>query len=176
MLQLVLGGARSGKSAVAERLAPAAGSRVIYLAPGQAWDVEMTERISRHRERRDPAWLTIEEPVHLAAAVRRHGAPGVCLLVDGLGTWVSNLLLADAAEEQVLQQVQDLLAALRETGTAAVVVSDEVGLGVVPPSLLGRQFRDVLGQANQLVAAAARRTLLVVAGIPVDLRALAVTL
>lgn len=176
MLQLVLGGARSGKSEVAERLAPKLGARVVYLAPGQARDEEMAARIQRHRERRDPAWLTVEEPLDLPGAVRRHGAPGVCLLLDGLGTWVSNLLLAEAPAARVLLQVEELLAALREAGAAAVVVSDETGLGVVPPTPLGRHFRDCLGLANQRVAAAASRVLLVVAGIPVDLKALEVEL
>ncbi|HEY3366331.1 MAG TPA: bifunctional adenosylcobinamide kinase/adenosylcobinamide-phosphate guanylyltransferase [Symbiobacteriaceae bacterium] len=176
MLVLILGGARSGKSEAAERLAPKLGGRVVYLAPGQAWDAEMTERIRRHQARRDRAWATVEEPVDIPGAVRRHGAQGVCLLLDGLGTWVSNLLLAELDEAQILARVADFLAALRETGAAAVVVSDEAGLGVVPPSPLGRLFRDCLGRANQQLAAAADRALLVVAGIPVDLKALEVTL
>jgi adenosylcobinamide kinase / adenosylcobinamide-phosphate guanylyltransferase len=176
MLTLVLGGARSGKSEFAERLAPRQAARVIYLAPGRAWDEEMADRIARHQERRDPAWRTVEEPFDLPGAVRRHGAAGVCLLLDGLGTWVSNLLLDDVSEEEILQRVGELLAAVRETGTAAVVVSDEVGLGVIPPTPLGRQFRDCLGRANQQVAAASQRAFLVTAGIAVDLKALEVQL
>lgn len=177
MVTLVLGGARSGKSEVAERLAVRSGQRVIYLAPGEAWDEEMTERIRLHQERRPAAWTTVEEPLAIAAAVRRLGQPGTsgqpgpCFLLDGLGTWVSNLLLA---EQEVLPQVDDLLAALAETGTEAIIVSDEVGLGVVPATPLGRQFRDILGRANQMVAARADRALLVVAGLAIDLKALAV--
>lgn len=176
MLALVLGGARSGKSEVAERLAARLAPRVVYLAPGQAGDEEMAERIRRHRERRDPGWVTAEEPLDIPGAAQRYGAPGVCLLLDGLGTWVSNLLLAGRPEAAVREQVGAFLTALAQTQTAAVVVSDEAGLGVVPASPLGRQFRDCLGLANQQVAAAAQRALLVVAGIPVDLRALEVRL
>jgi adenosylcobinamide kinase / adenosylcobinamide-phosphate guanylyltransferase len=176
MLVLVLGGARSGKSEVAERLAPKLGSRVVYLAPGQAWDEEMADRIRRHQQRRHADWLTVEEPAAIPDAIRRHGGPGTCLLLDGLGTWVSNLLLTEVSESEILAQVQELLAALKATKAAAVVVSDETGLGVVPATPLGRHFRDTLGRANQVVAAAADRALFVVAGIPVDLKALEVSL
>lgn len=176
MLTLLLGGARSGKSEIAERLAPRQGARVVYLAPGRAWDAEMADRIARHQARRDPAWLTVEEPHDIPRAVRQHGAAGVGLLLDGLGTWVSNLLLDDVPEEEILQRVGEFLTAVAETGASAVVVSDEVGLGVVPPTPLGRQFRDCLGRANQQVAAAAERAFLVVAGIPIDLKGLEVLL
>lgn len=172
MLALVLGGARSGKSEAAERLAARLAPGVVYLAPGQAWDEEMAERIRLHRERRDSKWVTVEEPVELLRAARAHAGPGVCLLLDGLGTWVSNLLLAEVSEEEILQRVDGLLELIRESGVEAVIVSDEAGLGVVPATPLGRQFRDCLGRANRLVAAAADRTLLVIAGIPVDLKAL----
>lgn len=176
VLALVLGGARSGKSEVAERLAAKQQGQVVYLAPGQAWDEEMAQRIRRHQDRRPAAWLTVEEPLDLPGAVRRHGDPGRCLLLDGLGTWVSNLLLAELDEPAVLERVVDLLKAAAETEADLVVVSDEVGLGVVPPSPLGRLFRDCLGRANQAMAAQADRALLVVAGIPVDLKALEVEL
>lgn len=172
MLTLVLGGARSGKSEAAERLASRMGQQVIYLAPGQAWDEEMTERIRLHQDRRDPAWPTVEEPLEIVAAVRRLGKPGVCFLLDGLGAWVSNLLLAGKTEGEILGRVGDFLEALSASGAASVIVSDEVGLGVVPAAPLGRQFRDALGRANQAVAARAERALLVVAGIAVDLKAL----
>lgn len=173
MLVLVLGGVRSGKSAVAERLAAAAAARVVYLACGQAGDAEMAARITRHREHRDPAWLTVEEPLAIPAAVRRLGKPGACLLLDGLGTWISNLVLAEETAAGIDRQVADLLAAIRETGSAAVIVSDEAGLGLVPPNRLGRLFQDALGLANQQVAAAAGQCLLAVAGLVLDLKALA---
>lgn len=187
MLAIVLGGARSGKSAVAERLTerlaeslPAGQTGpalpVIYLAPGQAFDQEMADRIGRHRQRRNPAWLTVEEPVQIAAVVRAHGAPDRCLLLDGLGIWISNLLLAEQSEEQILAGVADLLAAVRERSANLVIVSDETGLGVIPPSPLGRLFRDCLGRANQMVTARADRALFVAAGIPIDLKALEVEL
>lgn len=171
MVTLVLGGARSGKSEVAERLASRVGQKLIYLAPGQAFDEEMAERIRLHQERRPATWGLIEEPLAVPDAIRRLGEPGLCFLFDGLGAWVSNLLLA---EQAILPQVDDLLAALCQTGADAIIVSDEVGLGVVPATPLGRQFRDALGRANQVVAARADRTLLVVAGLTLDLKAMAV--
>jgi adenosylcobinamide kinase/adenosylcobinamide-phosphate guanylyltransferase len=176
MLVLVLGGTRSGKSEVGERLAPMLASRVVYLAPGQAWDDEMTERIARHRQRRDSTWTTVEETLQIPLVMRNHGGLGVCILFDGLGTWISNMLLAEVDEEHVMLEVQDLLVAVAEIEAAVVIVSDEVGLGVVPPSPLGRLFRDCLGCANQMVAAAADRALFVAAGIPIDLKALEVKL
>jgi adenosylcobinamide kinase / adenosylcobinamide-phosphate guanylyltransferase len=174
MLTLVLGGVRSGKSEFAERLAPKVAARVVYLAPGRAWDGEMAERIRLHQERRNPDWVTVEEPLEIPQAVRQYGAAGVCLLLDGLGTWVSNLLLDEVPEAEILRRVGDLLAAVAETGASAVVVSDEVGLGLISTTPLGRQFQDALGRANQQVAARAQRAFLVTAGIAVDLKALEV--
>lgn len=176
MLVLVLGGARSGKSEAAERIAARLAPRVVYLAPGQAWDEEMKARIRLHQERRDPAWITVEEPIELLRVAREQAGPGTCLLLDGLGTWVSNLLLTEVNEAGITERVTGLLRFLAEPGVDAVIVSDEAGLGVVPASSLGRQFRDSLGRANQLAAAAADRTLLVIAGIPIDLKALEATL
>lgn len=175
MLTLVLGGTRSGKSEIAERLAARSGRPVVYLATGQARDAEMVERIARHQARRDPSWRTVEEPLDLAAAVRGYLYPGDCLLLDSLGTWASNLLLAEAEgmpEERALMVIDELLTVLAAGDYNAILVSDEVGLGVVPPTPLGRAFRDLLGQVNQRIATRADRALLVVAGLPVDLKAL----
>lgn len=175
MLTLVLGGVRSGKSKAAERLAPGLGSRVVYIAPGLPIDAEMQERIRRHRERRHPAWETVEEALDIPSVIRRMGTPGTCFLLDDTGTWVTNLLLATPARN-CQATVRDTLTALTETGAAAVVVSHEVGLGMVPATQLGRRFGDELGEINQLLAARADRVLLVVAGVPLDLRALEVEL
>jgi adenosylcobinamide kinase/adenosylcobinamide-phosphate guanylyltransferase len=179
-LTLVLGGVRSGKSAYAEKLAGELGRPTLYLATAQATDAEMAERIRRHRERRPAEWRTLEEPLDLAGALR--GAltaldpPGV-VLVDSLDVWVSNLLLqhenldSKALEALVLGQTDQVIAASRESAAAFFLVSSEVGLSLVPPNPLGRRFQDLLGLVNQRVAAAAQQVYLVVAGIPLEVKA-----
>ncbi len=183
-LILLLGGARSGKSALAERLAArlAGEGGVLYVATAQAGDDEMRARISEHQRRRPASWRTLEAPYDLAAGIRQHAADASVILVDCLTVWTSNLLLREAGaaetlspaqEGAVLAQVADVLAACRETSAACLLVSNEVGLGVVPPYPLGRAYRDLLGRVNQRVAAACDEAYLLVAGIPIDLKALA---
>lgn len=190
---LILGGARSGKSDWAERLAfrQAAGSGrpVLFLATATAGDAEMADRIAAHRAARPAAWRTVEEPADLAAAVRDHARAGEIVLIDCLTLWVSNRLLgrlgADAdldalpgsawtaIEAELLDAAADLLATARQRDLSLILVSNEVGLGLVPPTPLGRRYRDALGRVNRLAAAAADPVILMVAGLPVDLRRLA---
>ncbi len=181
-LTLVLGGVRSGKSAVAEGLAQdlalPSGRPVLYLATGQATDAEMVQRIRRHRERRPSHWLTLEEPLQPAAALAEAlggpNPPGAVLL-DSLDVWVANLLLAHenepsaTVESLALAEMERLLSACRP-GQETVLVSSEVGLSPVPSTPLGRQFQDLLGTANQRAAAAADTVYLVVAGIPLQVK------
>lgn len=157
MITLVLGGARSGKSLVAERLAVAAGGPVTYVATAHVdpADPDHVARIDAHRARRDPSWATVECGADLAGALRAR--PEGTVLVDSLGTWVT-------AHEDLAPDVADLCAALRARTGDTVVVSEEVGLGVHPASELGRRFRDALGEVNVAVAEAADEALLVVAG------------
>jgi adenosylcobinamide kinase/adenosylcobinamide-phosphate guanylyltransferase len=164
---LVLGGARSGKSAHAERLVEAAAAGGIYLATAEPGDGEMAERIRLHRARRGPAWTTVEEPLDLAGAIAAHAASGRPVLVDCLTLWLSNVMAAgrDAANER-----DRLVAALRGLRGAAVLVSNEVGLGIVPQTPLGRAFRDEAGRLNQAVATVAGRVIFVAAGIPLTLK------
>jgi adenosylcobinamide kinase / adenosylcobinamide-phosphate guanylyltransferase len=199
---LVTGGARSGKSTFAERLAAQLaeprGGRVTYLATSETNDVEMAARVAAHRAARPAAWATVECPLEVPAAVRRYGGAGVYLL-DCVTFWVTNLLFAGGAfggsappdegfnyakdllpadEERVASArvstgVADLLAALAETGSTMIAVSNEVGLGVVPEYPLARLYRDQLGWANQRLAAAADRVYFLVAGFPLDVKALA---
>ncbi len=180
-LTLVTGGARSGKTAFALQLARAARGPVCYVATATAGDEEMTRRIARHREERPLDWLTREAPVDVPAALA--GLPRCDLVVvDCLTLWVSNLLLArlgptfpvvegERAAEAALAQVHRLLTWQRQACVTTVVVSNEVGLGIVPADPLTRLYRDTLGRATRLVAAAADRVYLVVAGLALDLRA-----
>ena len=155
MITLVLGGARSGKSELAERLCR---GPVTYVATAVPRDAGMAERVARHRARRPPSWETIEPgAVGVVEAVRTAGSPAGTLLVDSLTTWV-----AEASGFAV--DGPGLCAALRERRGDCVVVSDEVGLGVHPSTEAGRRFRDCLGELNRAVAAEADRVLLVVAG------------
>jgi adenosylcobinamide kinase/adenosylcobinamide-phosphate guanylyltransferase len=161
-ITLVLGGARSGKSRYAEGLITARAPPWVYVATAQALDLEMTERIARHRARRAAPWQTIEAPDDLAAAVG--AAPtGAPVLIDCLTLWLSNRMLANA---DIDAETERLEAALAGRSGAVVLVSNEVGFGIVPDNALGRRFRDLQGQLNQRLAARADRVVLVVAGLP----------
>jgi adenosylcobinamide kinase / adenosylcobinamide-phosphate guanylyltransferase len=163
---LVLGGARSGKSAMAERLAVESGDPVIFIATGEARDEEMEARIRRHREDRPASWQTVEAPVDLLEAIAS-SSPGDFLVVDCLTLWVSNLLekgLDRGAIESAAAEVAQELSRWQ-----GVVVSNEVGLGIVPANELARAFRDTLGSVNATFAAAAERAVFMVAGRPLEL-------
>ena len=165
---LVLGGARSGKSGYAERLVRAGPEPWTYIATATVTDAEMAERIARHQADRGPGWRTVEAPTDLAGALRTHAAdPSARVLVDCLTLWTSNLLAAehdlDAAREQ-------LCAALAESRGTVVLVANEVGLGIVPGTPMGRAFRDAAGRLNQAVGAAAERVVFMAAGLPLTLK------
>jgi adenosylcobinamide kinase/adenosylcobinamide-phosphate guanylyltransferase len=154
VITLVLGGTRSGKSAVAERLAARTGQPVTYVATGWASDEDMAARIARHRDRRPDDWSTLEAGADLVAVLGRLDGT---VLVDALGTWVAG------APDFVVDQAALCSVLAARTGTT-ILVSDEVGMGVHPSSEIGRRFRDALGEANTAVAAVADEVMLVVAG------------
>lgn len=161
-LVVLLGGARSGKSAFAVRLARAEGGAVTFLATGEPGDEEMADRIRRHRAERPPDWSTMEEPLELHAAIAR--APeGETLVIDCLSLWVANVL-ERGAEQQLEDTARAAAATAAQRSGLTVAVSNEVGLGIVPLTPLGRQYRDVLGRVNAIWVDASERALLVVAG------------
>jgi adenosylcobinamide kinase / adenosylcobinamide-phosphate guanylyltransferase len=160
-LVVLLGGARSGKSALALRLARASRLPVVFLATSEGRDDEMSARIARHRAERPAAWTTIEEPLDLAAALAGV-APDACLVVDCLSLWVANLL--ERGVEAVEEQAQEAAALAAARAGPSVAVSNEVGLGIVPRNALARRYRDVLGRVNAIWAEAASEAYLVVAG------------
>ena len=162
-LTFFLGGARSGKSALAVRAASSWSGPVVFVATGTAVDEEMAERIRRHRAERPAAWTTVEEPVQLREALR--GLPtDTCLLIDCLSLWVANLLEAGWQDEAVEEEATALALTVAAREALTLVVSNEVGLGVVPETPLGRRYRDVLGRVNAIFAEAASEPVLVVAG------------
>ncbi len=162
---LVLGGARSGKSTYAEGLL--AHGRALYLATGQAFDDEMADRIRLHRDRRGPHWQTLEEPLDLAGALDRVLDPERPVLVDCLTLWISNLMHAERDVEAETGRLCEVLAAPRGP---VVLVSNEVGLGLVPDNRLARAFRDHQGRVNQRVAQTCSRVVFVAAGLPLFLK------
>ncbi len=164
-LTLVLGGARSGKSRHAEALIARTPPPWVYVATAEARDAEMRERIDRHRERRDLRWRTLEAPLGVAGAIAGLGEGAV--LLDCLTLWLSNALLAG---RDVAAESDRLIAALSSARGPLVVVSNEVGLGIVPDTELGRTFRDAQGVLNQRVAAIADHVVLMAAGLPLTLK------
>ena len=192
-LILILGGARSGKSAFAERLASSSGRPVAFIATATADDNEMRERIARHRASRPNGWYTLEEPLDLARAVRRAGELADVLLLDCVTLWLGNVLLQESGQrekddegevelhatgrlfdERALKECEALLAVVKllSPGKTLIVVTNEVGLGIVPAYPLGRLYRDTLGYINQRLAQAADRVYLMVAGMAVDIKRL----
>lgn len=178
-LTLILGGARSGKSSYAEQMAREAEQPVLFIATAQALDDEMRARIQKHRAARAPEWRTLEAPINAGAVLRAQssGPPDEVVILDCITLLVSNVLLAlpeGAPSERMMQSVQaeieSLLEARAGLGGRWLMVSNEVGLGVVPPYPLGRMYRDALGWANQRLARAADRVILMVAGIPMVIK------
>jgi adenosylcobinamide kinase/adenosylcobinamide-phosphate guanylyltransferase len=165
---LVLGGARSGKSGHAEQLARESGLERVYVATATAFDEEMAARITRHQQdRATDGWRTIEEPSALAGVIRREAMPGRVLLVDCLTLWLSNVMFA--GEDKIIAQMS-LLAALQVAAGPVILVSNEVGMSLVPETPLGREFRDAQGRLNQAVATAVPSVIFVAAGLPLVLK------
>ncbi|CAM5276844.1 bifunctional adenosylcobinamide kinase/adenosylcobinamide-phosphate guanylyltransferase [Thauera mechernichensis] len=177
--ELILGGARSGKSREAERRAAASGLAVTVIATAEALDAEMAARIRRHQADRPAGWRTVEAPIALADTLREASAPGHCLVVNCLTLWLSNLLTdahhlppgASAEDLPAFRRERDaLLAVLPTLPGHIILVANEVGLGLVPETALGRLFRDEAGRLNQAVAAACPRVVFVAAGLPLVLK------
>jgi adenosylcobinamide kinase / adenosylcobinamide-phosphate guanylyltransferase len=190
-LILILGGARSGKSAFAERLAASSGRSVAFIATATASDDEMRARIARHRASRPKDWHTLEEPLDLARAARQASELADVLLLDCITLWLGNILLQESGhpekdneaefhtasklvDERALKEIEALLAMIKSLapGKTLIAITNEVGLGIVPAYPLGRLYRDTLGYVNQLLAQAADRVYLMVAGIAIDIKRL----
>lgn len=170
MIELILGGARSGKSLLAEKRALESALAVTYLATAQAQDDEMAQRIAHHQARRPAAWELIEEPLHLAAMLQATAVDERCLVVDCLTLWLSNLLFADTDGQLLAQETAALLDVLPRLPGHVILVGNEVGLGIIPLGDITRRFVDEAGRLNQRVAAVAQRVTFVAAGLPLELK------
>lgn len=169
MLELILGGARSGKSRLAEKLADESGLEVAYIATSQPLDGEMNARVAQHRARRPAHWALVEEPVALARVLGEQAAPGRCLLVDCLTLWLTNLLmLEDSARLEAEREL--LLGCVDGLPGRILLVSNETGLGVVPLGELTRRYVDEAGWLHQALAERSQRVLFTVAGLPMVLK------
>ena len=166
---LVLGGARSGKSRYAQRFAEDHWPRPVYLATAQALDSEMADRVRLHQSQRGPRWRTVEEPIEVARTIASPALDGDGILMDCVTIWLSNVLLQEG-EDACTRRRTELLEALRARRNAVVLVSNEVGMGIVPESALGRTFRDLAGWLNQDLAAVADTVVFVAAGLPLVLK------
>lgn len=169
MLELILGGARSGKSRLAERLADESGLEVVYIATSQPLDGEMNARVAQHRARRPAHWALVEEPLALARTLQEQAASGRCLLVDCLTLWLTNLLMLEDAQRLNAER-EALLACVERLPGRILLVSNETGLGVVPLGELTRRYVDEAGWLHQALAERSQRVLFTVAGLPMVLK------
>jgi adenosylcobinamide kinase/adenosylcobinamide-phosphate guanylyltransferase len=167
---LITGGAKSGKSLFGEQLAEGFGSPRAYIATGEAGDREMWERIERHRLRRGTSWRTIEEPCDLAGTIRRNDGLFKVMLVDCITLWLTNILLKNDDPQKVMGEVKSLAMSFSSLNTPLIMVSNEVGMGIVPENVLARTFRDLAGEANQLLAEAADEVHVTISGLPLKLK------
>lgn len=174
-LIFVTGAARSGKSSFAEKLALELGGNVIYIATCIPEDDEMRDRVARHQARRPAGWQTIEEPINPARVIKEMDEPGRVFLLDCLTLLVSNLMLPPGLEhdeEQILESISSLAQVGFNSAAQVIIVSNEVGWGIVPDNALSRLYRDIMGRANQIIASRADDAYVTIAGIPVELKAL----
>ena len=165
-ITFILGGARSGKSAHAIRLAEDLGRRVAFIATCQGLDNEMKRRIAGHKRQRPGGWKTFEEPLRPARILKNINAGFDVIIIDCITLLVSNLLLKGLKEKDIETRIAETLAAFKKTKAAAIIVSNEVGLGIVPKTSLGRDFRDIAGRINQMVAEKSDEVFFMVSGIP----------
>jgi adenosylcobinamide kinase/adenosylcobinamide-phosphate guanylyltransferase len=168
-ITLILGGARSGKSTQAQQLAEQNWHHPLYLATAEILDPEMAERVKLHRQQRGSKWSCVEEPLDLARVILDATPPRDVIMLDCATLWLTNVLLKEG-EPAVKKRTQELIDALTTSPTDVIIVSNEVGMGIVPESALGRTFRDLQGRLNQDLAAVADRVIFVIAGIPMNIK------
>jgi len=166
----VTGGCRSGKSRYALDYANRHFSKKLFLATSEAPDEEMAQRIENHKKVRGPEWQTIEEPVDIVNKIKKQGAGSEVILVDCLTLWLYNLLMRWDNDLRIIEETKKLIDSLKKTPTSSILVSNEVGMGIVPADPLSRRYRDLLGTMNQRMAAALDTVIFMVSGIPLFLK------
>ncbi len=166
----ITGGARSGKSRLAEQIAEGFGAPLLYMATGHAGDAEMAERIAAHKARRGNKWRTVEEPLRLAETLKTSDGNYQAILVDCITLWLTNLILTREDHAVVLDEVRTLARLFPDIKTPLILVSNEVGMGIVPENALARSFRDLAGRANEILAAAADEVYVTFCGLPLKLK------
>lgn len=172
-VHLILGGARSGKSRFAEKIAHETGKEVVYIATATSQDDEMQDRIDRHKSDRPEHWITVEEPLELAQVVQHYSGDNVCILIDCLTLWLTNILMQESDIGSLESYKTDLLEVLTlclDSSSSVVLVSNEVGQGIVPLGELSRRFVDEAGWLHQDIAAIADQVTFVVAGLPMKIK------
>jgi adenosylcobinamide kinase/adenosylcobinamide-phosphate guanylyltransferase len=169
-LIFITGGCRSGKSQFALDYANRRFRKKLYLATCEALDKEMVKRIEDHKKRRGLDWQTVEEPIKIAEAIRRHENDMEVILLDCITLWLSNLLMRQKSDHEIVNEVSKLTDTVTQGQTSFIFVSNEVGMGIVPVEPLGRRFRDLAGMANQKIAEAAQTVIFMVSGIPIFLK------
>ncbi|MDD5486016.1 MAG: bifunctional adenosylcobinamide kinase/adenosylcobinamide-phosphate guanylyltransferase [Dehalococcoidales bacterium] len=171
---LILGGARSGKSSFAQNLASELGGTVTFVATAEAGDEDMYRRIAEHRRSRPESWQTVEAQYGIGKAIKKQAGKSDVVIIDCITMLVSNIMLKSLrkapAEELVLKEIETLVRCMGESPATFILVSNEVGMGLVPDNELGRRYRDILGQANQLLAKSADEIYLMVTGVPIKLK------
>jgi len=167
---LIIGGCRSGKSGHALHLADHFAGHKIFIATCVPLDKEMEQRVSHHQKQRNPNWKTLDVPLLLPEAIRENSGPGQVILVDCLTLWINNLLMENDDPENIDTTVEQLARSLENAECPVILVSNEVGTGIVPENRLARLFRDIAGFANQKIAVCADRVIWMVAGIPVEIK------
>ena len=169
-LTLITGGARSGKSSFAEKLAVQSAKERVYIATMQGLDEEMKDRIEKHKAQRGNGWLTVEEPLELLKVLKREDKKGRVLLIDCLTLWVTNRMLKGEKEKDILKAAEAAADFCEGAGAKVIAVSNEVGMGLVPDNKLGREFRDIQGRVNRVFAKRAKKVFFMVSGIPLEVK------
>jgi adenosylcobinamide kinase/adenosylcobinamide-phosphate guanylyltransferase len=167
---LITGGCRSGKSRFALDYANQHFSKKLYLATCEALDEEMAQRIEHHKKMRGPEWRTIEEPIEIVSKINEYGADGGVILIDCLTLWLYNLLMRWDNDLRIMGETEKLIDSLKKSPTSSILVSNEVGMGIVPADRLSRRYRDLLGAMNQRIAGALDTVIFMVLGIPLFLK------
>jgi adenosylcobinamide kinase/adenosylcobinamide-phosphate guanylyltransferase len=169
-LIFITGGARSGKSRFALDYANRHFSKRLYLATCEVLDEEIAERVENHKKMRGPEWKTVEEPIEIIDKINEYGDRVEAILLDCITLWLSNLLMRQNSDVKIMDELDRFIKTIKQNQTSFIIVSNEVGMGIVPADSLGRRFRDLQGMANQKIAEAAETVILMVSGIPMILK------